>query len=87
MQAQEKTDAFARDTANASVFNNSNDRLQNRREVAWLGLPLPKILLNYPPPAAQVDSVIWDVASAVCAGRPSKKRWPPPEYPVRKIDI
>ncbi len=30
-----------------------------------LSLPLPKILLNYPPPAAQVDSVIWDVSSAV----------------------
>ena len=36
-----------------------------RTEERLLRLPVPKILLNYPPPAAQVDSVIWDVSSAV----------------------
>ncbi|RTE09885.1 LacI family DNA-binding transcriptional regulator [Paenibacillus whitsoniae] len=30
-----------------------------------LELPLPRILLNYPPPEARVDSVIWDVYEAV----------------------
>jgi len=28
-------------------------------------LPLPIILLNFPPPAAEVDSIIWDTATAV----------------------
>lgn len=36
-----------------------------RIEEKLLRLPLPKVLLNYPPPAAQVDSVMWDVSSAV----------------------
>ncbi|MDG0808750.1 substrate-binding domain-containing protein [Cohnella rhizosphaerae] len=30
-----------------------------------LKLPLPKVLLNYPPDLAEVDSVIWDVEYAV----------------------
>lgn len=34
-------------------------------EEKLINLPLPKILLNYPPPVASVDSVIWDVSSAV----------------------
>ncbi|MGO4527941.1 LacI family DNA-binding transcriptional regulator [Paenibacillus sp. 2TAF8] len=34
-------------------------------EARLMELDLPKILLNYPPPVAQVDSVIWDVSSAV----------------------
>ncbi|GLX70983.1 LacI family DNA-binding transcriptional regulator [Paenibacillus glycanilyticus] len=36
-----------------------------KTEEKLLSLPLPKVLLNYPPPAAQVDSVMWDVSSAV----------------------
>lgn len=36
-----------------------------RTEEKLISLPLPKILLNYPPPAARVDSIIWDVSSAV----------------------
>ncbi|SEL94451.1 LacI family transcriptional regulator [Paenibacillus sp. cl141a] len=34
-------------------------------EEQLIHLPIPKILLNYPPPVASVDSVIWDVSSAV----------------------
>lgn len=34
-------------------------------EERLLTLPMPRILLNYPPPLAPVDSVIWDVATAV----------------------
>ncbi|MBW4084543.1 LacI family DNA-binding transcriptional regulator [Paenibacillus sp. S150] len=34
-------------------------------ENALLKLPLPKVLLNYPPELAEVDSVIWDVEYAV----------------------
>lgn len=30
-----------------------------------LQLPMPKILLNFPPPESKVDSVIWDVCEAV----------------------
>ncbi|CAG7640594.1 HTH-type transcriptional regulator DegA [Paenibacillus solanacearum] len=30
-----------------------------------LELPIPRILLNYPPPEAKVDSVIWDVHEAM----------------------
>lgn len=30
-----------------------------------LALPVPRILLNFPPPEARVDSVIWDVYEAV----------------------
>ncbi|MDF2722856.1 MAG: hypothetical protein K0Q59_2531 [Paenibacillus sp.] len=33
-------------------------------EERLLALPLPRILLNYPPPGAQTDSVIWDVYDA-----------------------
>ncbi|WP_217592928.1 LacI family DNA-binding transcriptional regulator [Cohnella sp. GbtcB17] len=36
-----------------------------KMEEQLLRLPVTKILLNYPPPAAQVDSLIWDVSSAV----------------------
>jgi len=34
-------------------------------EERLLKLPLPRILFNFPPPAAEVDSVIWDVGTAV----------------------
>jgi LacI family transcriptional regulator len=34
-------------------------------EERLLRLATPKVLLNYPPPAAQVDSVMWDVYAAV----------------------
>ncbi|XID93496.1 substrate-binding domain-containing protein [Paenibacillaceae bacterium WGS1546] len=34
-------------------------------EDALLKLPIPKVLLNYPPDMAEVDSVIWDVEYAV----------------------
>jgi LacI family transcriptional regulator len=34
-------------------------------EAALLQLPIPKVLLNYPPDLAEVDSVIWDVEYAV----------------------
>jgi len=34
-------------------------------EAALLKLPLPKVLINYPPVLAEVDSVIWDVEYAV----------------------
>ncbi|GAB6928171.1 LacI family DNA-binding transcriptional regulator [Paenibacillus sp. JCM 10914] len=34
-------------------------------EEQLISLPVPAILLNYPPPAAAVDSVVWDVATAV----------------------
>jgi LacI family transcriptional regulator len=34
-------------------------------EKPLMELPLPKVLLNYPPDAALVDSVIWDVEHAV----------------------
>ncbi|MEF3313069.1 LacI family DNA-binding transcriptional regulator [Paenibacillus sp. GYB004] len=35
------------------------------KEELLLKLPLPRILFNFPPPAAEVDSVIWDVGTAV----------------------
>ncbi|MFS0726009.1 LacI family DNA-binding transcriptional regulator [Paenibacillus sp. 1P07SE] len=31
-----------------------------------LSLPVPKVLINYPRPLSQVDSVIWDVFEGVC---------------------
>jgi len=34
-------------------------------EAVLLGLPLPKVLINYPPERAEVDSVVWDVEHAV----------------------
>lgn len=34
-------------------------------EAALLHLPLPKVMINYPPDAVEVDSVIWDVQHAV----------------------
>jgi LacI family transcriptional regulator len=34
-------------------------------EVQLLQLPLPKVMINYPPPLAAVDSVIWDVIGAI----------------------
>ncbi|RXZ83707.1 LacI family transcriptional regulator [Paenibacillaceae bacterium] len=34
-------------------------------EAKLLKLPLPKVLINYPPELAEVDSVIWDVEYAV----------------------
>lgn len=34
-------------------------------EELLLKLPVPRILFNFPPPAAQVDSVVWDVGTAV----------------------
>jgi LacI family transcriptional regulator len=34
-------------------------------EESLLALPLPRILLNYPPPEAKVDSVVWDVYEAM----------------------
>jgi LacI family transcriptional regulator len=34
-------------------------------ENTLLQLPFPKVLINYPPPLASVDSVIWDVAHAI----------------------
>jgi LacI family transcriptional regulator len=34
-------------------------------ELKLLELPLPRILLNFPPPETKVDSVIWDVYEAV----------------------
>lgn len=39
--------------------------LDVRTEERICSLPLPKILLNFPPPAAEVDSIIWDTATAV----------------------
>jgi LacI family transcriptional regulator len=30
-----------------------------------LSLPVPRILINFPPPAEKVDSVIWDVGTAI----------------------
>ncbi len=34
-------------------------------ETALLKLPIPKVLMNYPPELAEVDSVIWDVEYAI----------------------
>ncbi|MGO4548909.1 LacI family DNA-binding transcriptional regulator [Paenibacillus sp. 2TAB23] len=34
-------------------------------ETALLKLPMPKVLINYPPDMAEVDSVIWDVEYAM----------------------
>lgn len=34
-------------------------------EEQLLELPFPRILLNFPPPDAEVDSVVWDVGAAV----------------------
>lgn len=34
-------------------------------EQSLLQLPLPKIMINYAPPLAKADSVIWDIVSAV----------------------
>ena len=39
----------------------NDDRLEEK----LLQLPIPRILLNYPPPGAKADSVIWDVYEAV----------------------
>ncbi|TVY09209.1 LacI family DNA-binding transcriptional regulator [Paenibacillus cremeus] len=39
----------------------SHDLLEQK----LLELPLPRILLNFPPPEAKVDSVIWDVYEAI----------------------
>ncbi|MFD0714383.1 LacI family DNA-binding transcriptional regulator [Paenibacillus sp. GCM10027626] len=39
--------------------------IQEEIERLLLQLPLPKVLINYPPPLANVDSVIWDVLTAV----------------------
>jgi LacI family transcriptional regulator len=34
-------------------------------ERSLLALPVPRILINFPPPGEMVDSVIWDVGSAI----------------------
>jgi LacI family transcriptional regulator len=34
-------------------------------EAALLRLPLPKVMINFPPDGAEIDSVIWDVQHAV----------------------
>jgi LacI family transcriptional regulator len=39
--------------------------IPERLEAALLKLPLPKVLINYPPDLAEVDSVVWDVEYAV----------------------
>jgi len=39
--------------------------IQSTIEHALLQLPLPKVLINYPPPLGNVDSVIWDVVTAI----------------------
>lgn len=38
--------------------------IQAEVEKWLLSLPLPRIMLNYPPPGAQTDSVVWDVYDA-----------------------
>lgn len=40
--------------------------ISSKVEQRLLALPLAKVLINYPRPLAQVDSVIWDVYEAVC---------------------
>ncbi|WP_284637798.1 LacI family DNA-binding transcriptional regulator [Paenibacillus silviterrae] len=37
----------------------------DQMEERLLALPLPRILLNFPPPGAKVDSVVWDVYEAM----------------------
>jgi LacI family transcriptional regulator len=39
--------------------------IPERLEEALLRLPMPKVLINYPPDLAEVDSVVWDVEYAV----------------------
>lgn len=39
--------------------------LSRQWEQLLLKLPLPKVMINYPPDAAEVDSVVWDVQHAV----------------------
>lgn len=39
--------------------------IPERMEAELLALPIPKVLLNYPPDLAEVDSVIWDVEHAI----------------------
>jgi len=39
--------------------------IPERLEAALLTLPMPKVLINYPPELAEVDSVVWDVEYAV----------------------
>ncbi|WP_409340759.1 LacI family DNA-binding transcriptional regulator [Paenibacillus sp. MBLB4367] len=39
--------------------------IPERLEHAFLQLPMPKVLINYPPAIATVDSVIWDVVAAI----------------------
>jgi LacI family transcriptional regulator len=40
-------------------------RMNEPIEALLLQLPLPRILLNFPPPESKLDSVIWDVYEAV----------------------
>lgn len=40
--------------------------LSDTTERKLLGLSLPKVLINYPRPLSELDSVIWDVYEAVC---------------------
>lgn len=35
-------------------------------ETALFDLPIPRILLSFPPPGVKIDSVIWDVYEATC---------------------
>ncbi|MFS0723766.1 LacI family DNA-binding transcriptional regulator [Paenibacillus sp. 1P07SE] len=42
-----------------------NPGLPKELEEALIGLKVPKILINYPLPASEVDSVIWDVYTPV----------------------
>ncbi len=39
--------------------------IPERLEESLLSLPMPKVLINYPPDLAEVDSVVWDVEYAV----------------------
>jgi LacI family transcriptional regulator len=40
--------------------------LSDTMESKLFGLPLPKVLINYPKPLLAIDSVVWDVYEAVC---------------------
>ncbi|WP_409345361.1 LacI family DNA-binding transcriptional regulator [Paenibacillus sp. MBLB4367] len=39
--------------------------IETHQESMILSLPIPRIVINFPPPAAQADSVVWDVGTAV----------------------
>lgn len=40
--------------------------ISSRMEQLLLALPLAKVLINYPKPLSQVDSVVWDIYEAIC---------------------